>query len=480
MSRKRRHFNIQSDYNQRLDLILEKKEKRLPKMRQQVALARRVLENTDVLTDSLVNAVFKQKMMLKNYRKPPGDWSEEQVENIKVVGKKHSNYLRRLKGKDASKLTRDEVCKIREFIDRNERWCEDVESNRELTEFLGVVAPILSEYEEEERRLQKVRKTETDERIRREAELAAKRKERRRVIHTPVSAKGNAMLQLMGVTKELEREVPTGASVLDPGTDMSMDSIVGQSATDARLLEIQSRYLVAVGERQESFTLVDQGLLCPTCGVARVVDLPHAEAICPKCACTAPYDAWGRNSIPFSEKRDIVRTGGNYERLSHFLEWLRNVSGQTTVAESVYEQVYRECQRLGIRSLVDQKTRRLLRRLGLTNEYDNVVTITRAFNGVPPARFSDDQRATLITDFTDAQEPFDRCPDHIKQRKNFLSYSYFLHQMCRMRDWDQYLSCFPLLQGKQNLRRHDLIWKWMINYKKEHGIGDIWTFYPTI
>lgn len=489
MSGKRRRQQLHNDYEKRLAALQDRYDREIPNLRSQLNLLEGVLADTETLTDSTVNLVFKNKRLLKNSRKPDPKWPPERVERLKKQAKEHNNYLRRLKGKSAKKLDQLEIVEIRRFIDRTLPEVLYVESGREMADFLAETAPLMADYFQEQEELQKKRKLESDEKIRLKQQADQERKAKRKrakELEQKVAPSSKAMNLLSIIKKEQDggtvaQEVPTGASHQRGKKEANLITMVGVSDTQTRLNDIQSTYYRTVENPVIQPSLVEQGLVCPTCAVPRVIDMRLGTATCPECATSLDYDPFGKASIPFNEERNVTRVKQqNYERMSHFEDWLDKVSGNRVVPPEVFSMVFEECQRLGIKTLVDQRTRKLLGRLGRTDQYNNVITITRQFNGTPAAKFTENQRNTLKRMFKESQEPFEKCPWHIKQRTNFMSYSYFNNRCCHMRGWDQYLPCFPLPGGEDVCRRHDRMWKWMIDYHNEQGIGEEqWTFYRT-
>jgi hypothetical protein len=58
--------------------------------------------------------------------------------------------------------------------------------------------------------------------------------------------------------------------------------------------------------------------------------------------------------------------------------------------------------------------------------------------------------------FGEVNESYER---HRGQRINFLSFSYVIHKLLQLRDYEQYLQYFPLSKSKGALYQHDKIWK---------------------
>ena len=65
-------------------------------------------------------------------------------------------------------------------------------------------------------------------------------------------------------------------------------------------------------------------------------------------------------------------------------------------------------------------------------------------------------------------------------RKNFLSYSYILHQFLRLLNLDEFCKYFPLLKSDDKLRQQDEIFKKIVEDMKKIDKTVDWEFYPTI
>jgi uncharacterized Zn finger protein (UPF0148 family) len=469
---------IDAHWRKRIDAYDDVRKNELPGVLKQVHLLERVLRNEDVLTDSVVNAVFKQKVLLKNSRRIPKDLSEEERTALLENAKKHTNELRRLKGKDGSKLTTSQTLRIKEFLLERKRWCRSIQDEEEKTDFITRTAPIVAEYLDEMVVLRKQREQEAAERLKNSGNK--KKRKHTTVVTAAPNAGSEQVLALLGIKRQrVEKEAPMGTSEKGIGRSADIREWMGVRDTQSRLHEIQERYYRVCGESEAPLmvTLAENDEMCEFCGVPTVVDQKQGAMVCPVCGISRDHLIFNTSVVPYSEKREITSSSsGNYKRIDHLLDWLRKVTARTNVKEEVYEQVWEECQRLNIKVLTNEKTKSLLRRLGLTDQYDNVTTITQELNGVPAAQFSDYQKRVLVQMFLEAQPLFDACPPHIKLRKNFMSYSYTLYQCCYMNGWDEFLPCFPLLQCPENRRRHDRIWRWICENKTE---GAVWTFYPT-
>lgn len=206
--------------------------------------------------------------------------------------------------------------------------------------------------------------------------------------------------------------------------------------------------------------------VCQSCGAVEEVGI--AEDVMPP-----PVSHKG---VPSGVSVQKKRPG--YARITFFREWLRKVQAKSrkNIPPIVFDRVFSHAKRAGYTTLEKRDVRKILKVLKLNDYYDADVTLAMHFNNVPVVDFSEQEVATFVRMFEEAEDLFERCPSDVKRRKNFLSYSYFLYKVCEMLEWDAYLPSFPLLSGAKNLRDHDRVWKWMCEHKTTEPL---WTFYLT-
>ena len=468
----------------------DQRDVKLPQTRDRLAKFEAVLENRGELTDAMVNAVFKKSALLKNARRPTEEFMKETKttpEVLKERAREHQNYLRRLKGKNASKLTDSEQAAIRDHVAKLHQWCDSVESGVDYMDYMQRTAKLVEMYAEENAKVQLELEQENRERA---ADSQEKKQRGRKRKPAP---KHNDILNIMKTgqlkreqqqlvaLKEQTREVSTYVSRPPRAAQVSIDEYVGSSNRYMRLRELQADYYAAIDEPDPSGSIAvnTDPLTCKDCGVQRCVDLRQAQATCPQCGVAEYYQEQTLSSVPFGDPINLRRTGKSYEPRNHYMKWKRQVTGElkSDLPEELYERVYEEFNRRRWGVVTLQKTRKVLNMLGYQNYYDNAQQITYQFNEVPLANFSPEENRILDSAFETAYALFGACPMEIKRRSNFLSYAYFYYQICYMNQWDHYLKCFPLLDGEDHLRRHDRTWKWMCEHKTS---SPRWTFYPTI
>ena len=214
---------------------------------------------------------------------------------------------------------------------------------------------------------------------------------------------------------------------------------------------------------------------CERCGSDKLVDdKVRSDTICTECGVAIKMmDTSSPNVYPFGSRPD---TQYCYKRQNHFNEWLSQIQGKerTTIPGSVIESLLLNFKRNRISKVDNIIVRNTLKQLKLNKYYEHVPQITGIVSEKKPPQFTSGQEAKLKSMFHIIQAPFERARVKLKsQRKNFLSYSYVLHKFCQLLQYDEFLSCFPLLKSKDKLYQQDLLWKEIC---EECG----WAFYRTV
>lgn len=209
--------------------------------------------------------------------------------------------------------------------------------------------------------------------------------------------------------------------------------------------------LDAITERET----IDEIYNC-ACGgkLIEIVDSTQCDMVCSKCGNTTQYI----ESYTFSEQNNSMA----YKRSNHLVECLNALQAKegTHVPDTVIEAVRSEFKKHRISCTSDikpTKVKQFLKRLGYSNYYDNIYSITHAITGMPTLKLSQSLEKKFRDMFTEIQAPFEKHkPPH---RKNFLSYNYVLYKFSELLGEDSLLPYFPLLKCRQNLHAQDQIWK---------------------
>lgn len=221
-------------------------------------------------------------------------------------------------------------------------------------------------------------------------------------------------------------------------------------------------------------------LICPDCGVEKVINHKEALAICMECGETVEYQD---NEIctEFSEEIEVL-SQFSYKRLNHFRETISMFLARESSSppQEVIDKLLLELKKDRITNRKDVTKKRIrgyLRKLGLNKMYEHIPAIIHTIAGIGPPKISRALEDKLISMFEEVQIPFEkfkpRKVDGSLKRKNFLSYSYILYKFCQLLGQDQLLDSFSLLKSREKLYEQDLIWKKIC---KELN----WKFHPSL
>jgi len=459
----------------------------IPQEKDMIEKFRAVLRDETKLTDAMANAVFKKYSIIRNAnlkkksikKRDRGDEkgaeehavSDEAYEKIQAEALEHKHYLRRLKGKSASKLSADEKYHIEQYIIEREQWIKMHENGGEFSRYIFKAQRIIDEYEKEQRRIQKYLE---DANVESQRRAITETQQRQRIS----AGESGALVSLSDSGKQLV-QLPQKRNF-----STRLDSLLLQTDVFSRSKELQSEYLCLIGV-EDTTGLLQQQLktddsYCPQCEVERIVDFAQAIMTCPQCGICVRFNDNSLRNVPFSDEIHITQKNkGKYEKRTYYEKWKKMVSGQlnSEIAEKDWQTIYLECVNRRYKFITRPMLRKLLRSLGMNRYYELIPAITNELNDVPLIHFSPEEERTLDAMFEEALELFERCPAEIKRRSNFISYSYFFHQACTMAGYTAYCESFPLLTGIENKKRHDCIWKWMCENKQGEPV---WTFYPTV
>jgi hypothetical protein len=126
----------------------------------------------------------------------------------------------------------------------------------------------------------------------------------------------------------------------------------------------------------------------------------------------------------------------------------------------VYQGIFDEISKnvnLDIKKIKAKQMKTILKKLGYNKYYEHIPHIINVMSGKKAPSLSIKEEEQLRTLFKEIQIPFsNNCPAN---RKNFLSYSYVLHKLCELLEYDYLLPYFPLLKSREKLLQQDIIWK---------------------
>jgi hypothetical protein len=208
----------------------------------------------------------------------------------------------------------------------------------------------------------------------------------------------------------------------------------------------------------------DDGDICETCGVEKILNRVEAIMICPSCS-KIDHMLIDSNKPHY---KDLPRefSSYSYKRINHFNEWLAQFQAKesTDIPDDVYNKILIELKKertTDVNKINAKKIKEILKRLDLSKFYEHVPHIIHHITGQPAPVMTRATEEKLRNMFKEIQTPFLLyCPE---KRKNFLSYSYVLYKFCQLLGLDEFLPSFTLLKSREKLHQQDIIWEQICN-----------------
>ena len=200
---------------------------------------------------------------------------------------------------------------------------------------------------------------------------------------------------------------------------------------------------------------------CKECGSNTVHDTTAGKLVCYTCGLTEIFNISDLPEWNYAENHEYIKPY-SYKRTNHFKEWITQIQGRegTNVPEEVINSLAFEIkkERLNDKSLITYyKIKEFLKKLRLNKYYEHIPNIIHRITGNKQLIISPELETKLTSMFNEIQEPFEKhCP---KNRKNFLSYSYTLYKFFQLLNKNEYLIYFPLLKSREKLFEQENIWK---------------------
>jgi hypothetical protein len=169
-----------------------------------------------------------------------------------------------------------------------------------------------------------------------------------------------------------------------------------------------------------------------------------------------------KSSDVFLDERLQMLSKISYKRISHWREWLNSVQGRQSIGPavlSVIELVRKEIRKeriTDVKTISLSQVRRYLAALRLGRYYEYTPVIYSRITGRPIPKFPGEIESALIKLFTKIQPVFDSIE---KTRKNFLSYSFTMHKLLGLLNYESGREFFPLLKSREKLIVQDGLWK---------------------
>lgn len=220
---------------------------------------------------------------------------------------------------------------------------------------------------------------------------------------------------------------------------------------------------------------------CDDCKIS--LDVLDGVLVCPDCGkCKLTIDNGTELSYKELQEYDIRGTF-TYLKRSHLSDWIRRFCSQEnkSVPQEILDKVIIEASKermCDLSELTEDKVKKYLKKLGLNEYYDNVIGIINRINKRPPFVLSQEVEQKIFKMFDQIQEPFVRYKP--ANRKNFLSYSYCLHQFFKILGLPEFSKYFTLLKDTDKLRQQDDIFKKIVAEMSTKDKTINWVFYPTV
>jgi hypothetical protein len=205
---------------------------------------------------------------------------------------------------------------------------------------------------------------------------------------------------------------------------------------------------------------------CENCDIEKTLVIEESSYICPEC---------GNMEFVIIDEDKQIKEYSPYRRVNHFKEWLNQLQAKeiTEISEEIFENIVIELNKyknIDLLSIGRDKMQDILKKLGYNKLYEHIPFILNKLIGVDPPKIDRETEDKFIEMFTIIQEPWELYKP--KGRKNFLSYPYILYKFSELRERDDLLKYFPMLEPPK-LMEQDLIWQKFCRHLK-------WEYYPTV
>lgn len=208
---------------------------------------------------------------------------------------------------------------------------------------------------------------------------------------------------------------------------------------------------------------VDRDQYCATCGRDRHYSHVESCYVCLECGdVTHVYCEPDRPSFkdPPHEK-----TNPDYQRISHFRDWLTYVQGKenTQLPEALIPTLRKEMQMeyvTDMKTVTYDRVHDWLKKhsdKGYNKFYEHVPLITWRLTGRQPKQMSNEMERELCNMFLMIQDAFERHKP--KGRKSHISYSYVIHKFCQLLEKPEWMKHFKLVKCRGTLHTYDTTWK---------------------
>jgi hypothetical protein len=215
------------------------------------------------------------------------------------------------------------------------------------------------------------------------------------------------------------------------------------------------------------------------CGASRfAVCRESGDRICTACGiATSDNMDMTFSGMDYAEMttRGVRMSSCGYKRSSYLRDWLSRVtaSNESGVPSNVIDAVISEIDKHGLTrgQVTYLQIRHILRHLGLSRYYMYCVVLSHIINNTTPERINHANIERITDMFNRMQPAFERHKP--KGRKNCLSYSYIIYQLCRIVNETELPRYLTLLRSSEKLLDCDTAWARICEECN-------WPFNPTI
>jgi len=276
--------------------------------------------------------------------------------------------------------------------------------------------------------------------------------------------------------------------------DSTLNLIDKEFEKDSKLYEIYKKknqltqeYMKAVDPNyiepitKIGYDISRDDIICKNCDCLLIIE--DGFNVCNQCGLSVKaFDVTDEPS--YKEMQDYVyKPQFTYQKSSHLDDWLRRFQAKENrvVDQVILDKVILEAKKQRItdlNTLTEDKVKKFLKNLNLNDYYDNVIGIINRINGRPQFNLTPEIENKIKVMFEQIQEPFMKYKP--ATRKNFLSYSYILHQFFKILGLNEFTKYFPLLKSTDKLRQQDEIFRKIVDHMSKFDKSVNWIFYPTV
>lgn len=201
--------------------------------------------------------------------------------------------------------------------------------------------------------------------------------------------------------------------------------------------------------------------ICKICNSKTIKCISEGITMCYDCGDTEKLNLSMTPEWNSYENYEFVKPF-SYKRSNHFKEWINQIQGRegTNIPQEILQMLLNEIKKERItdkKIITYDKVKDYLKKLKLNKYYEHIPNIIHRLTGNRQLIISQELENKLVRMFDEVQKPFENnCP---KNRKNFLSYSYTLYKFFQILEMEEYLVYFPLLKSREKLFEQEVIWK---------------------